>query len=301
MAGLPPPPINDAPGSFTWLEWYRQLRNYVSTSGSVPWYIINFAGSNITDIALRDHANLQSVQGGASGEQYHLTLEDYSNLLGPITTFDTLKVNNNLVMPKTPGVGIKVDEDAPTFGWRDLLGEVSPKSSGAGSPTLSTFRGGRVRAYAFNTGDEYDCSFHIPHDWVPGTDLHLHTHWAHNGTAISGNLVLTWSLTYAKGHQQANFPAEITHTQTISAPNIATIPQYQHNISEVQITSAGGSASTLNTNDIEVDGLMLIHLDATTIPTITGGSPNRPFILFVDLHYQSTNMPTKNKAPNFYA
>ncbi len=81
MAGLPPPPINDAPGSFTWLEWYRQLRNYVSTSGSVPWYIINFAGSNITDIALRDHANLQSVQGGASGEYYHLTQENYDAIV----------------------------------------------------------------------------------------------------------------------------------------------------------------------------------------------------------------------------
>jgi len=71
--GLPPPPINDAPGSFTWLEWYRQLRSYVSTSGSVPWYIINFAGSNITDIATREHNSLQGLQGGTSGEMYHLT------------------------------------------------------------------------------------------------------------------------------------------------------------------------------------------------------------------------------------
>lgn len=70
---LPPPPIQDKPGSFTWLEWYRQLRDYVSTSGSVPWYIINFAGSNITDIALRDHDQLQNVQGGTAGEHNHLT------------------------------------------------------------------------------------------------------------------------------------------------------------------------------------------------------------------------------------
>lgn len=70
---LPPPPIQDKPGSFTWLEWYRQLRDYISTSGSVPWYVINFAGSNITDIALRDHDHLQSLQGGTAGEHYHLT------------------------------------------------------------------------------------------------------------------------------------------------------------------------------------------------------------------------------------
>lgn len=82
MAGnvLPPPPINDSPGSFTWLEWYRQLRSYISTSGSVPWYVINFAGSNISDIAQRDHNLLQNTQGGTSGEKYHLTSAQYSAL-----------------------------------------------------------------------------------------------------------------------------------------------------------------------------------------------------------------------------
>lgn len=80
MAGLPPPPIQDKPGSFTWLEWYRQLRNYISTSGSVPWYIINFAGSNITDIATRLHNSLQGLQGGTSGEMYHLTSAQHASL-----------------------------------------------------------------------------------------------------------------------------------------------------------------------------------------------------------------------------
>ena len=77
---LPPPPIQDKPGTFTWLEWYRQLREYVSTSGSVPWYVINFAGSNITDIALRDHDHLQNVQGGTAGEHNHLTNAELSKL-----------------------------------------------------------------------------------------------------------------------------------------------------------------------------------------------------------------------------
>ena len=82
---LPPPPINDQPGSFAWLEWYRQLRNYVSTSGSVPWYIINFQGSNITDIATRLHNQLQGLQGGTAGEMYHLTSAQYSALIGGTT------------------------------------------------------------------------------------------------------------------------------------------------------------------------------------------------------------------------
>lgn len=78
MAGLPPPPTNDNTGSFAWLEWFRQLRNYVNTVGSVPWSIINFAGSSISDIASRSHQNLQSLQGGTTGQYYHLTSAEHT-------------------------------------------------------------------------------------------------------------------------------------------------------------------------------------------------------------------------------
>ena len=99
MAGLPPPPIQDKPGSFTWLEWYRQLRNYISTSGSVPWYIINFAGSNITDIAIRLHNSLQGLQGGTAGEMYHLTNDEHTAVTDSVQgtwtpTFTNLTVVN---------------------------------------------------------------------------------------------------------------------------------------------------------------------------------------------------------------
>ena len=99
MAGLPPPPIQDKPGSFTWLEWYRQLRNYISTSGSVPWYIINFAGSNITDIAIRLHNSLQGLQGGTAGEMYHLTDDEHTAVTNSVQstwtpTFSNLTVVN---------------------------------------------------------------------------------------------------------------------------------------------------------------------------------------------------------------
>lgn len=96
MAGLPPPPINDKPGSFTWLEWYRQLRSYVSTSGSVPWYILNFQGSNITDIAIRLHNTLQGLQGGTSGEMYHLTAAQHAALTaGPHNNLSGLQGGNS--------------------------------------------------------------------------------------------------------------------------------------------------------------------------------------------------------------
>lgn len=78
MPGLPPPPAFDKPGSFAWLEWYRQLRSYVSQTGSVPWNVVDKAGSNLTDIVTRNHNNLQTIQGGSSGQYYHLTSAEYT-------------------------------------------------------------------------------------------------------------------------------------------------------------------------------------------------------------------------------
>ena len=100
---LPPPPINDKPGSFTWLEWYRQLRSYISTSGSVPWYIINFAGSNITDLATYLHNTLQGLQGGAANEKYHLSSNEYTALTNSVQSTWTPTFTNLTVVPGTGG------------------------------------------------------------------------------------------------------------------------------------------------------------------------------------------------------
>ena len=98
---LPPPPVNDQPGSWTWMEWYRQLRQYVATSGSVPWYIINFAGSNITDISSRQHNQLQSVQGGTAGSYYHINADQYAAISNSLEVLNTAATT---ACPTTPTV-----------------------------------------------------------------------------------------------------------------------------------------------------------------------------------------------------
>lgn len=211
-----------------------------------------------------------------------------------------LTLTEGLILPKTAGRGVKVDPDTPTFPWKDLLGRIAPKTSGAGTPTLDVFRGGQVQRFNFAAGDMVDLDFHIPHDYAPGTDLFVHAHWAHNGTGISGSFVCDFFSLYAKGHDQAAFPAEVQTTLTVSTPNIATIPRYRHRIDEVQLSAASPTANQLDTDDVEPDGLLMMRMVATTIPTITGGTPGRPYVLMVDLHYQSTNVGTKQKAPDFY-
>lgn len=210
--------------------------------------------------------------------------------------------NGNIILPKTSGVGIKVDEDIPVFGWKDLTGQIIPRVGGGAAPAFTAWRGGNQRNYAFNTNEMIDLiTFHMPHDWVPGTHLYLHTHWGHNGTAISGNFSFEYYVTWSKGYTQGIGTAEITIPDTIATPDVATFPRWAHNIKEVQLSNVGGDATHLDTGALEVDGLIEIAFKVTTIPTITGSAAsNLPYVKMIDLHYQSTQTATKNRNIPFY-
>lgn len=184
------------------------------------------------------------------------------------------------------------------YGWKDLLGDVSPKVTGVGSPTLTTWRT-ETRWFAYTTNDGGDIVFHIPHDWRPASDLFLHLHWGHNGTNVSGSMVVDCYMSYAKGHQQQSFGAEVTTQISVADLNITNTPQYYHRIDEIQMTTSGGDTNMLDTDEIEVDGLILLRFKNSTIPTITGGAA-KPFIFTFDIHYQTDRVATPQKAPDFY-
>lgn len=210
---------------------------------------------------------------------------------------------DNIVLPKTSGKGIQVDTVAQTFGWRDITGDITPRASGGPAPAFTAFRGGNTLAYAYAANDVVDVMvFHMPHDYVPGSDIFIHIHWGHNGTAISGTFTATLKATWCKGFNQAGsiFGAEVTPVITEAVTSITTHPRWGHFVTETPLTSAGGSSTTIDRALLEVDGIFLISFVMTTIPTITGGVTNAPYIFTCDLHYQSTNMATKGKAPNFY-
>lgn len=84
---LPPAPIRDPWGSYTWEEWFRILTNRAQVSlTTVSWSGIDFTGSNLSDIQTRPHNVLQSLQGGTSGEYYHLTAAQAAALGTPAVT-----------------------------------------------------------------------------------------------------------------------------------------------------------------------------------------------------------------------
>lgn len=73
MATLPPPPTKSPDGSFAWLDWYNKLQRFFSQGGSIPWDLIDFTNSDLSDIVIRPHNVLTGIQGGAPSEFNHLT------------------------------------------------------------------------------------------------------------------------------------------------------------------------------------------------------------------------------------
>jgi hypothetical protein len=272
------------------LHYHATDRARANHTGTQAAATISDFTSAVAATALLKASNLSDVASPATAaSNIGVGTEDSPTFAGATLT-------GNLILPKASGKGIKTEGD--TYPWYDLLGQIFPKSSGAGSPTLDTISG-NLRGFRYSAGDDGDFIFHLPHDYAPGSDLYFHMHWLHNGTNISGSLVITLYASYAKGHQQASFPAEITTTITESGLTLLNTPALWHRIPEIQLSTPGGSASLLNTSNLEPDGVIMIHYDTTTIPSITGGS-GEPFYLVGDIHYQSTNVGTKQKAPNFY-
>jgi hypothetical protein len=117
-----------------------------------------------------------------------------------------------IIFPKTQNIGLKIDNSNPQFGWKDLLGQLIPRAGGGTAPALGNLRGTGIQYYFYSANDIIDnATFHLPHDFVVGSDLYFHVHWSHNGTAISGNLVLNWYFQYCKGYNQTGqtFPCAL--------------------------------------------------------------------------------------------
>lgn len=214
------------------------------------------------------------------------------------TNLTDLRDGIGMQIPKTEGFGIKVDSlGTPTFGWRDIIGQVYVDEDDVNKALLSIYRGG-VKGRQFGSLSEACIDIHIPHDYLPDSDIFIHAHWSHTSALVTGGSV-TWGFEtmYAKGHNQEPFSSPVL----ITVAQNASTTQYQHMIAETAASVSGGSAVQLDTNLIEPDGVLQarIYLDSNDI-TVSGGGIPDPFVHFVDIHYQSTNMATKQRMPDFW-
>lgn len=227
----------------------------------------------------------------------HSELSASDGTPNPALQMDAL---GNVALQKASATGIKVDLSSPTFGFADLLGEVFQRNTGASKPTRAAWKGGTF-GFQFGAGKNEEFEFHIPHDYVPGSEIFLHIHWGHNGTLVTGGTItFDYELTYAKGHGQGVFGTNAIST-IVSAT--ATTPQYSHDLSEAQVSVSGGSGTQIDTDVLEPDGVIKAAIGVTANNlTVSGGGVPDPFIHYTDIHYQTTGViGTKAKAPDFYA
>ena len=211
-----------------------------------------------------------------------------------------------LVFEKASGKGIKIDQTTPTFGFADLLGDQFSKNTGGTKPTLTAYNGA-VDAWQFSNGDEAFLSYHIPHDYVPSTDIHLHIHWSQNAAGATGGTVdFKYFAIYSKGHNQTSGSAFTATpiTATFSSIDIndgaGGLNRYQQHFTEVTISGASATVALFDRDDFEPDGVieLTLEMDATNLT----GTPSDPFIHFADIHYQTTGViGTKSRTPDFYA
>lgn len=119
MTDILPPSPTDAPfGSYNWQDWYIKVRNAINSAASISWsQITNFTGSNLNQLATRNHADLQNVlpagaqghvpTGGATGQtlvKNSATTYDYSWATPtggggntPVTTFQSTGSVNYII------------------------------------------------------------------------------------------------------------------------------------------------------------------------------------------------------------
>jgi len=150
------------------------------TTGGSNIFLGYFAGWKQTSLS-----NLLIIDNQARADAAtEITNSIIYGVMAATPAAQTLNLNAMVILPKTSGMGIKVDSATPTFPWRDIIGNIT-NAGGANKPARTTYNGG-VDQFLFAAGDESVLEFHIPHDYAPGTDIHLHVHLSHISTLVTG-------------------------------------------------------------------------------------------------------------------
>lgn len=80
MSTFPQPPLNDASNRLSrpWHLWHDRLSKFLSdTAGLIPWTSISKAGSNLTELTTRNHADLQNIN---TATYTHLSAVNHTDL-----------------------------------------------------------------------------------------------------------------------------------------------------------------------------------------------------------------------------
>ena len=175
------------------------------------------------------------------------------------------------------------------FGWRDITGPIEKRGVAATDPAWAQIGSSPFYAYKFAIDDIVWMPFHVPHDIVPTRPIFFHAHWISDGTSTN-SVTWQWTYMYSKGFNQANYTVAGT---AVTATQAAAGTAYRHMVTETAPVTISGLT--------EPDGIIYVRLARianTTSPQLD--NTDGIFLLTSDIHYQSTDECTANKAPDFY-
>lgn len=84
---LPPQPPGNDFSNPSWQRWFTLLLDRVTKASQLVWSQVDKSNSNLTDLATRNHSDLQSLQGGTAGQYYHMTAAEYNNFKADMLAF----------------------------------------------------------------------------------------------------------------------------------------------------------------------------------------------------------------------
>lgn len=151
-----------------------------------------------------------------------------------------------LIVPKGAGTGIKVDTDAPGWGWADMLGTIDVRgTSGGANPKWAVYLGG-IYQYSWGTvGGVTECfiNYHLTHDFIPGTDIYIHAHYS-TVAAPTGQVNWLFEAAAAAGYDRDLFEGTDGSAATITVGAVSTPTGVRrHTIAETLLATAGGLVS----------------------------------------------------------
>lgn len=176
-------------------------------------------------------------------------------------------------------------------GWKDNLASfLTGKVAGANVPSFSTLLDG-LSGYEFTASQlkEIWVSFHIGHDYAPGTLQYPHVHFSPDSDEVAG--VVRWGVEYTIANSAGGvFPASRTvYIET----DVPASSKSAHIIGEVS------DGDAISGDGLLPDAVLMCryfrdgaHANDTYAGSVIG--------IYGDLHYQSDRDTTVNRIADFY-
>lgn len=154
-----------------------------------------------------------------------------------------------LIVDKASGNGIQVDHASPGWGWKDLLGQLVARGTGSNDPAFGQINSTNFWGHSWSATvmQQVWTQFHWTHDYAPGTDFYIHTHWFPQAASPNtGFVVWGFEMSFAKGYDQAAHHLATPIVVKVKQQSSAT--QYMHQIAEVRASASGGLISPATVN-----------------------------------------------------